>query len=232
MIPMNPFGFLPLKTPSTLFRLVAVVCLLFAAACDNSGSEVEAPPSFQGDPTPEQLADFEANTTLRSASGTPNADGTFSASLTTLFKGGFRDADGNGYAVEIGRDGANFSAVGGLLSGTSAGDLPLRGIASMRGVYQVAEVGISEGDTRKYGEVVTTSGRITLRADFEFGTLEGSDKILTVRGTFSDKTLTGAAYFNTKPAALTGQVGEGRAIGVFHGTDSATAFVGGFLVER
>ncbi|WP_139816262.1 hypothetical protein [Planktotalea arctica] len=219
------------QPPPALFRAIALFCALGAMGCDNSNMDQEDTIVFDN-PTPAQLAVMEANTTLRSGFGVPRADGTFSASLPTIFKGGYEDASGNGVAVEIGRDGTDFSAYGGLLPGSDAGILPTLGIASMSGVYQVAEVGKSQGDTRKYGEVVTTSGRITLRADFQFGTLEGDDGTLIVRGSFSDKNLTGAAFFNQKAAALSGLVGQDRAIGVFHGTDDASAFAGGFLVDR
>jgi hypothetical protein len=208
----------------------ALLCAVGASGCDNSES-AQTDQQIVGDPTPEQLLVLEENTTLSSGFGTPNADGTFSESLATIFKGDYKDAAGNGYALELGQKDTAFSAMVGLLPDTTVGPLPTKGIASMRGVYQVAEVGKSQGDTQKYGDPLITSGRITLRADFEFGTLEGSDGVLTVDGSFSSNALTGSAYFNERQAALTGLVGEERAVGVFHGTDDATTFAGGFLVE-
>ncbi|MGB7317249.1 MAG: hypothetical protein WBC85_04710 [Planktotalea sp.] len=205
--------------------------VLGLAACDNSnaGGNDDV---ISGTPTAAQLAELEAKTVLVSGFGTPRADGTFSTSLATIFKGSYKDANGNGYALEIGRDETTFSARVGLISGTDGGDLPTSGIASMRGVYQVAEVGKSQGDAREYGEPVVTSGRITLRADFEHGTLQGNDEALSIDGVFSGKSLTGNAYFHARQAMLGGQVGEDRAVGIFHGADDASTFVGGFLVER
>jgi hypothetical protein len=61
-------------------------------ACDNSPEQEEAIPlidQIQGSPTPEQLIVLEENTTLVSGIGTPNADGTFPESLTTIFKPAF-----------------------------------------------------------------------------------------------------------------------------------------------
>lgn len=205
--------------------------LLVLAGCDNSNSGEEDKIDF-ANPTPEQLAVMEANTTLSAGFGTPRANGTFSGSLATIFKGGFKDDEGNGYAFELGRDETAFSARVGLLQGSDVGDLPNSGLATMRGAYQVAEVGKSQGDNREYGEPLLTTGRITLRADFEYGTLQGDDGTLNVDGVFSGKTLTGNAYFNARPADLAGQVGGERAIGIFQGTDDASTFAGGFLVTR
>ncbi|MGH1578334.1 hypothetical protein [Planktotalea sp.] len=211
-------------------KFVVICCVLMTGACDNSETE-DAPEQIIGDPTPEQLRQLETDTKLSSGFGTPRADGTFSASLATIFKGSFEDDLGNGYAVELGRDDTRFSAMVGLLPGTDVGPLPKTGIASMRGTYSVSEVGKSKGDEREYGEVATTTGRILLRADFEFGTLQGSDGILSVDGEFTTQTLRGSAYFNSRQAALAGKVGQDRVIGIFHGADDESTFAGGFLVE-
>lgn len=207
---------------------LAMVALM---GCDNSASD-EDDLVVNGIPTPEQLERMEANTTLSAGFGTPRANGTFSASLETIFKGGFKDDAGNGYAIELGRDGTAFSAQVGLLAGSSVGVLPSSGIAAMRGAYQIAEVGKSQGSDRDYGEPVLTTGRVTLRADFEYGTLQGSDNTLTIDGTFSGKALKGKAYFKTRSAALSGEVGGERAIGIFQGTDDASTYAGGFLVTK
>ena len=212
----------------TLFLLLLCLAL---ASCDNAEDETEQT-DFDATPTEEQLAKFEANTTLTSDFGTPKADGTFNASLRTIFKGKFQNDAGNEYAFELGREGTAFSAVGGILEETDLGALPPTGFAAMSGPYEIHEAGKSDGVSREYGDVQSTRGRITLRADFTFGTLQGTDEVLTIDGTFSDKMVTGSAFFNKRAAALKGQVGASSAVGVFHGADDATAFVGGFLVER
>ncbi len=211
---------------------VSVLLILVSlAGCDNSADDTP-PTDFEASPTADQLAEFEENTTLRSGIATPKADGTFSGSFATIFKGGFEDRDGNGYAFELGREGTAFSAFGGILPGTDLGPLPTSGLASMSGAYQIHEVGKSDGEERDYGGIQSTTGRITIRADFDYNTLQGNDGVLNIDGTFSGDTLTGAAYFNQRPAVLVGKVGGDSAVGVFHGTDDATAYVGGFLVER
>lgn len=152
--------------------------------------------------------------------------------MRTIFKGGFQDDAGNGYAFELGREGTAFSAVAGILEATDLGALPPTGFAAMRDPYEIHEVGKSDGVNREYGGVQPTRGRITLRADFTFGILQGTGDVLAIDGKFSGEMVTGSAFFNKRAAALTGQVSARSAVGVFHGADDATAFVGGFLVER
>lgn len=152
--------------------------------------------------------------------------------MTTILKGSYNDDKGNGFAYQLGRDGTAFSAFVGVLPATDVGTLPASGLASMSGVYQIYEVGKSEGVVRDYGAIATTKGRITIRADFDLGTLQGKDDNLNIDGTFKGKTLSGSAFFKKRPAALSGEVGGSRAVGVFHGTDDATTFVGGFVVDR
>lgn len=212
------------------FCILAGITIL--AGCDNSTSTEIDPLQINGDPTPEQLVALEAATTLRAAFATPNPDGTFSDSLTTIVKGSYRDDAGNGYAFELGRDGTAFSALVGLLPETDLGTMPETGIATMRGEYRFIEIGKSDGDVRDYGEPVATSGRLTLRADFEFGTLQGRDGTLNIDGVFNGQTLSGAAYVNARAAELSGRIGGEHAVGIFSGTDDASAFVGGFLVDR
>lgn len=213
------------------FRVCVIALTPLIVACDNSEQDTQ-PDQFTGTLTPEQLLVLEANTTLRSGVSTPNVEGTFDSSLSAILKGNYQDDLGNGYAFELGRDGTAFSAMVGLLPSTDVGSLPLTGVASMSGDYQVIEVGKSAGDLREYGEPVKTTGRVVLLADFKFGTLNGSDDTLNVDGQFSDKALTGNVYFNGRQATLSGEIGGSRAVGIFHGFDSATTYVGGFVVDR
>ncbi len=219
-----------------LRRSAAVTIALFGlAGCDNSLSSSEDVPlidQIQGSPTPQQLALLEANTTLVSGIRTPNADGTFDGALPTIFKGSFVNPEGHGYAFELGQDDTAFSAYAGLLPSADPGPLPLQGIATMSGAYNVIEVGKSDGEIREFGEPQTTSGRISLRADFLFKTLQGSDGVLTIDGDFTGNSVSGSAFFNQRAATLVGELGSNHAVGVFHGTDDVTAYIGGFLVER
>lgn len=213
------------------------------AGCDNSSSDTAA----QSDAvqtvtssggalntnslTGAELADIERNTTFISGFATPNADGTFSTSLTPAFTGSFKDSDEYGFAYEVTRLGTSLGARSGLLPGTQVGDLPTTGMAAMSGIWNAAEIGKTDGQGRDYGEPVRASGRITLRADFLYGTLEGETDDFRVLGRFDSAILQGNAYFKDRPAALSGLIGRDRAIGVFHGTDSDTAYSGGFYVS-
>jgi hypothetical protein len=225
-----------LRTIFVILRALACfLCLFTLMACDNSPEQEEAIPlidQIQGSPTPEQLIVLEENTTLVSGIGTPNADGTFPESLTTIFKGSFKNPEGHGYALELGQDDTAFSAYAGLLPSPDPSPLPMQGIAAMHGNYSVIEVGKSDGERRDFGEPETTTGRITLRADFTFKTLQGSDDFLTVDGEFNGNAVTEDVFFNMRPATLVGSLGSDHAVGVFHGTDDVTAYIGGFLVER
>lgn len=211
-------------------RLTALLSLMALAACDNSGRDAA---NGQSDLTPEQeLAALEARTTLTSGFATPNASGKFPSTLSTLFQGSYTDNTGNGYAIVLGRNDAQIRAHVGLLPGTTGGDLPRSGTASMSGRYHVAEIGKSLGEDRDYAEPHFTIGQITLRANFEHGILSGSDGALSVDGSFASSTLTGGVTFNGRAGILRGKIGEDRAVGAFHGTDSSTAMVGGFMVTR
>jgi len=132
---------------------------------------------------------------------TPNADGTFDGALPTIFKGSFVNPEGHGYAFELGQDDTAFSAYAGLLPSADPGPLPLQGIATMSGAYNVIEVGKSDGEIREFGEPQTTSGRISLRADFLFKTLQGSDGVLTIDGDFTGNSVSGSAFFNQRAAS-------------------------------
>ncbi|MEP5151640.1 hypothetical protein [Planktotalea sp.] len=211
--------------------LLALLAWLSLGACDNSQT-AQSDTLINGTPTDAELADLDANISLSTHFATPNADGKFSTTIDTIFNGSFEDDSGNGYAVEISRKDTAFNAKVGVIQSSDPGDFPINGGANMQGSYQVAEVGKSDGDFREFGEVAVTEGRISLYADFEHGTLHGDSDDLIIDGLFTSNTLTGNAYFKQREADLTGLVGEDRAIGVFHGSDAATAFVGGFLVER
>lgn len=220
------------RTVLILVGLLALSTLLAYANSQEKEEDIPLIDQIQGSPTPEQLIILEANTTLISGIGTPNANGTFPDSLATIFKGSFKNPEGHGYALELGQDDTDFSAYAGLLPSTDPGPLPLQGIAAMHGTYNVIEVGKSDGDRRDFAELETTTGRITLRADFRFNTLQVSDGILTVDGESSGNTVTGEVFFNARPATLAGRLGSDHAVGVFHGNDDVTAYIGGFLVER
>lgn len=216
----------------TLRALAFAMSALALGACDNSQVAQQSSTLINGSPSDADVADLEANLTLSTQFATPNADGQFSTTIDTIFNGSYKDANGNGYAVEISRKDTAFNAQVGVLRSTASADLPLIGGASMHGNYQVAEVGKSDGDLRDFGEVVVTEGRLSLFADFEFKTLRGSSDDLIIDATFAGKDLTGNAFFKERQAALAGQIGSDNAIGVFHGSDDASAFVGGFVVER
>lgn len=219
------------ETMSMRSRRALLLSLCLLAACDNSKSDDD---EIIGDPTPEQLARLEENIVLTSGFVQPAADGTFTYDHNPIFTGSYKDGDGNGFAYQVGKSDDTFAAISGLLPGSTGGDLPLSGHASMSGAYRVAEIGKSNDEGREYGEAVVTNGRITLRADFSFGTLQGSDTEsgFVVDGTFSTGALTGQVFYNERAATLSGQIGRERAIGAFHGTDSDTAMSGGFLVSR
>jgi len=119
--------------------------------------------------------------------------------LRTIFKGGFQDDAGNGYAFELGREGTAFSAVADILEATDLGALPPTGFAAMRDPYEIHEVGKSDGVNREYGGVQPTRGRITLRADFTFGILQGTGDVLAIDGKFSGKWSLGRRFSTSEP---------------------------------
>jgi len=221
-----------------------LACCAALAGCDNSQSQT----TVAGDAalnevtnsggalngnflSADDLALIESQASFASGFATPNADGTFSGTLTPAFTGSFKDADGNGFAYEVSRTGTALGAQAGILPGTQVGDLPPTGFAAMSGVWNLAEIGKTNGTGREFGEALQYSGRITLRADFDFGTLEGDSEDLRVLGTFDSTVLTGDVFFQDRPAALTGRIGADRAVGAFHGANGDVSFSGGFFVE-
>lgn len=196
--------------------------------CDNSQAASESQ-QISGKPTPEQLLELEANTTLATAFGVPNSKGNFSPSLNTIHRGSVKNQFENGYAYELRRDGTAFSAQVGLLPQNDLGALPMSGFATLRGEYQILQTGKSD-NVREFGGVSHTTGMITLRANFNFGTLTGAAGDLIVDGTFKDKALSGNVFFQQRKAEMRGLIGTRGAVGVFHNTNDKTALVGGFSV--
>lgn len=213
------------------FKLgICGVALCVLLGCDNSDAARGA--STSGTPSDEELAALEAQTTLTTQFRRPDANGSYSKSLSSLFRGSYRDGDGNGYAIGLDRNGTDITALVGLLPGTTGGSLPASGTASMSGRYHVAEISKSNDQGRDYAEPHFTLGQIRLNVNFAQGILRGSDGTLSIDASFQSKHLQGQAVFNGRGAVLDGRIGTDRAVGVFHGTDSDTAMVGGFMVTR
>lgn len=207
----------------------SLICVALAG-CDNSQAETDPLDALNGTPTPEQLRQLEAATTLSSEFGTPDVNGNFSDPLSSLFFGNVKNRFGNGYGYELSQDGTHFTARVGLLPQNDHGPLPASGLATFRGEYQVAQVGISDGDLRAYGEVQHDKGLITLTADFDFGTLKGETGLLIIDGRFENAALRGDAFYDSRRAEMIGNIGNLGAVGVFHNTNSETALLGGFTV--
>lgn len=88
-------------------------------------------------------------------------------------------------------------------------------------------------DTTLFGTRTYHSGNITLNADFDAGTLTGSDFNLDVNGTISGTdvggSVTAQAFTSTVDGDLDGLIGTTGVIATFHGTDSNTTMAGGFV---
>lgn len=174
---------------------------------------------------------------IRSDFRSPGADGLIEADLKL---GGFsgtsrkvEEADGDGFAYAVGaREDGGFAGYAGLLDSTSVAASPGSGSATFDARYRLLEVSdINVSSTFVTGSTDAVSGDITLRADFDAGSLRGdsSDGLLRVRGTLSDRnSVGGAVTFRGVDGDLRGMVSDREVVGAFHGHDDETIFAGGF----
>ncbi len=164
------------------------------------------------------------------------ADGTFKKPLGSPRTGSDVDANGEGYAYQVGT-GANGGLAGqsGLLPGTDTQSWASSGTATLTGSYEVLSIsGIGLDGDQIYGFSKHDSGAITLTADFAGNTLKGTsyDGALAINGEMSGKDMTGNATFNGVQGDLSGVAGSDQAFGVFHGNNEDLIFAGGFAATR
>lgn len=123
------------------------------------------------------------------------------------------------------------NAVAGIIPTTTVTDLGT-GTLTFTGDYVVRyEDDIVATTSGVIGDSDTERGTIELVANFDAGTLTGSEGNLTVSGTFTDNDLDGAVDFRGMSGDLDGLIGGDKAVGVFHGNNDDTVFAGGFLVD-
>lgn len=84
------------------------------------------------------------------------------------------------------------------------------------------------------GNVVGTNtivegAEITLNADFSAKTINGTDDVLSITGSFAGTTLDGTVIYDGVDGTLTGTIGRDDVVGAFHGSNDTTVFAGGFV---
>jgi len=163
---------------------------------------------------------------------TPTNAGAIATSLTSSQRGSDINATGDGYAYAVGvGSNNNFYGYAGIVPTTTV-SVPLSGSsATWNGSYELARItGISLSGNTLYGTTSVNGGALSLTANFNTGTLIGSNAYLTVNGTFAGSNLSGSVVYRGLPGALTGLVGATGAVGAFHGNGAADLYAGGFMV--
>lgn len=169
-----------------------------------------------------------------SAFVTPLATGDFVGELDTQISGGASDGSGNGYSYALGfypptGGTTSIKAIAGIWPTATVTAVPIAGTATYSGTYGVAyATGIEVVANTLIAFVNEETGNITLAADFNAGTLNGSSGGLTVIGTFNSNNLDGTVTFNGQSGILDGLIGGDATIGVFHGNNDTEIFAGGF----
>jgi hypothetical protein len=135
--------------------------------------------------------------------------------------------DDGGFAYQIGRvvGEKKFLGVAGIAPNTRVGDAPTIATASYDADYDLAYA-----DRTRIENPV--SGKITLNADFNNGTLKGQSGGLAVDGTITGQNIGGTASYRGVDAKLTGRIGEERAVGAFAGHNDDAVVTGGFIGKR
>ncbi|WP_238364100.1 hypothetical protein [Mesobacterium pallidum] len=170
--------------------------------------------------------------TTTSSLATPADDGTITHSLTDTKEVAVIDASTDGFGAVVGADGTVLTAQAGTVVTSVFADPPISGTAQWSGDYALIK---SDATLDADDQIVSTwteeSGTITLDADFDAQTLTGTQGSLTVAGTYAGQDLGGTVTVDGVDGTLDGTIGATKAIGAFHGTDAASAYAGGFVVE-
>lgn len=123
-------------------------------------------------------------------------------------------------------------AYAGIAPGYDVGSKVTGGTAVYHAKYAYDTIDYETSFFGLSGRPRTSYGYIDLTANFGTGTLTGVDPDLEVDGTINGSKLSGSVTLPyTKPigGVLTGYIGSTGTIGAFHGSDSETAFAGGFV---
>lgn len=142
------------------------------------------------------------------------------------------------YVTGVDTERGKMVASSGISGSPTVGAARTSGSATYTTTYAYGVIdNISRTNTRISGTRGSESGVMTLTADFDANTVNGSNDDLTVNGGISGTTLTGAVTadysfagaFGSVSGVLNGQIGETGIIGTFHGHDDNTVMAGGLV---
>lgn len=166
-----------------------------------------------------------------SSFATPDSSGSFSAPLGSAATRVVKDANGEGYAYQVGTDSRGLAGQSGLLPGTTTQPWASTGTATFKGTYNLLEVsGIGISNDRISGVRSASGGSITLTADFAKNTLTGTSSggLLVVNGAMTGNAMGGTVTYKGVAGDLTGVAGTDQAFGAFQGNNENLIYAGGF----
>ncbi len=202
-----------------------IIAISLLAACSSSGSAPAEPPK------PEEL-------TLQFGIATPGDDGSISAGFAEdgqHVTGTQSGAVSGGYTYQMGvTEAGNFTAIAGILSGTTFTAPPASGSITYDATYHVKSLeNIKEidGELHALGGV-GVHGDITLTADFDSASFEGSAATdtpsgISMNGTINSAAISGTVTFRGMEGELAGVAGSDQVVGAFAGSGETGVFAGG-----
>lgn len=143
-----------------------------------------------------------------------------------------KDGAGVAYTIGVDRGSLGLRAYSGIIPGSDVQTPPTTGTATLRGGYSLYGASdIQRTDRTVRWTNFRDRGNLTLKVDFDKGTLTSSDSRLKVNGNFTGKALTGGVEYRGVSGQLKGLVGAKRAIGAFHGASprQKILYTGGFV---
>lgn len=170
---------------------------------------------------------------------TPSRIGAIGAGIESGFNktsGQRTNAQGDGFAYASGplEDGG-IGAYAGILPQTRVGAAPSRGSATLDGAYTLTKVSnISVTGGFITGSSSTVGGDITLRANFDNGTLRGTSDNgrLRVQGELEGTNgLDGKVIYDGVRGNLTGRANDREVIAAFNGNDENLIYAGGIIAD-
>ncbi|UZD91173.1 transferrin-binding protein-like solute binding protein [Cognatishimia activa] len=142
------------------------------------------------------------------------------------------------YVTGVDRDRGQMVAAAGISGTPSVGTARTSGSGTYSTNYRYGVIdNVSRTSTTISGVQGSETGSMSLAADFDAGTLTGSNSELTVNGTISGSTVGGSvtatySYSTLRGSIngnLAGSIGRDGVIGTFHGSDSNTVMAGGLV---
>lgn len=117
-----------------------------------------------------------------------------------------------------------------ILAGSDTGTTPTSGQAVYLADYEVAVISnLRYYETELRGVSSLDDGKISIVADFDQGTVTGSDGALVVDGAITGRAFEGGVVYAGHDGDLEGLVGDQGVIGAFHGNNGKIVFAGGFV---